>query len=615
MSDINLKLFLFLISSNLIDLSTSISIPTSEFIGCFNDGADNAKFSTWGYNGGPSGGNYKYFFSKELSDGNNNIWLTKDECITKALSDGYKYVSLQNLRIINGNITTQCYGGNNTDYNKYGVAPSCATTTNPASGYSRCCTGGFQAILRGNGDCVGLTDMGKYTRETTLEACQERCANEALCSGIMYTTSCNGVHGGELCVLYSGSSTPTPNNGGCAQCFSVVRNFIASTRMRILKETFEDYSPFDSLNNGVIEMSSLDKDDPKILNGGYTVNTRAVTTSNRFGKSNKAYLFDGGSSFIQTSITFPLFALSKSFSVWFSISTLKRGWIVAGGLDTADSKAFGLFLSSANGELLFHANGATCDYHFHTFSSSSLNIWQHVVISYDGNTISAYMNGILIGTKACVINTASSFVKLGIRQEGNQPGNNQVFGGKIDDFIAYNRSLTAEEATKLFVSTIVPEKRIYGGGWTGAVYSVIPRILTLYTVLEFINNKINDITVDIRDEINNQISNITAEMNIQISSINVDIRNEINKQISNITAEMNIQISNITTGIRNEINSQISNITALMNSQISNITAVTNSQISNITANINKINTMNQKLSATLTKLRKTTTRKKKTEL
>jgi hypothetical protein len=475
MSDINVKLFVYLLLSNLIYFITSISIPTSEYIGCFNDGADNAKFSTWGYNGGPSGGNYQYFFSKELSDGNNNIWLTKDECITKALSDGYKYVSLQNLRIINGNITTQCFGGSNTDYNKYGVAPSCATT---ASGYSRCCTGGFQAILRGNGVCNGLGDMGKHTRELSLEACQERCANEALCSGIMYTTSCNPHHGGELCVLYSGSSTPTPTNlSSCAQCYSVVRNFTANTRMTIINKTFEVYSPFDSLNNGVIGISSLDKDDPKILNGGYTVNTRAVITSDRFGKSNKAYLFDGVSSFIQTSITFPLVG-PKAFSVWFSISTLKRGWIVAGGLDTA-SGAFGLFLGSANGDLLFHHNGP-CDWHFHTFTSSSLNIWQHVVISYDGSTLYIYMNGIFIGTKACVISTASSFVKLGIRQEGNQPGNNQVFGGKIDDFIAYNRSLTAEEATKLFVSTIVPEKRIYGGGWTGAVYSinytsVIPR--------------------------------------------------------------------------------------------------------------------------------------------
>ena len=78
----------------------------------------------------------------------------------------------------------------------------------------------------------------------------------------------------------------------------------------------------------------------------------------------------------------------------------------------------------------------------------------------------------------------------------------------------------------------------------------------------------------------------------------------INNKMNNITALINSNVTNIITGIRVEINKQMANITAVMNQQLSNITA-----------NINKIHTMNQKLSATLTKLRKTTSRKKKTEL
>ena len=190
--------------------------PVSDYVGCFNDGANDQHFAIWGYNGGPAGGNYQYFFSDMLIKDDGDIWLTKDECFSKAESNEYEYVGIQNLRILNGIVTSQCYGGNSKDYEKYGAAPSCPTTTNSSGGYSRCCTNGVYAIFRGNGDCNGMVDMQKNTRATSLNACQERCANEASCSAIMYTQSCNSVHGGELCVLYSGSGIPSPNGAGCA---------------------------------------------------------------------------------------------------------------------------------------------------------------------------------------------------------------------------------------------------------------------------------------------------------------------------------------------------------------------------------------------------------------
>ena len=141
--------------------------------------------------------------------------------------------------------------------------------------------------------------------------------------------------------------------------------------------------------------------------------------------------------------------------------------------------------------------------------------------------------------------------------------------------------------------------------------------------LELINNKINNnqmVENIINTEINFQMSNIFNIINTQASII-ADVRDDINNQILNITSvvavarnDINNQISNITANIKKDIANITNVIRDDINNQISNITSEINNQISNITANINKINTMNQKLSATLTKLRKTTSRKKKTD-
>jgi hypothetical protein len=77
-------LFCVLISS-FYEVAFSFS---PEYIGCYNDGADDAKFSHYGY-GGYENENDRYGrqFSTEVSDGNNGVFLTKDECVAKAASD------------------------------------------------------------------------------------------------------------------------------------------------------------------------------------------------------------------------------------------------------------------------------------------------------------------------------------------------------------------------------------------------------------------------------------------------------------------------------------------------------------------------------------------------
>jgi hypothetical protein len=78
--------------------------------------------------------------------------------------------------------------------------------------------------------------------------------------------------------------------------------------------------------------------------------------------------------------------------------------------------------------------------------SISVNNWHHLVVTYNGTTLSLYRNGSLVGTPATstgnITNTSKSLT-LGVR------GGN-YFGGRISNTKIYNRELTVSEIQQNF---------------------------------------------------------------------------------------------------------------------------------------------------------------------
>ncbi|NJK83521.1 MAG: LamG domain-containing protein [Saprospiraceae bacterium] len=80
------------------------------------------------------------------------------------------------------------------------------------------------------------------------------------------------------------------------------------------------------------------------------------------------------------------------------------------------------------------------------------NQWKFIAVTYDGNTLSTYIDGVLNNTKTtsgAIANTSSS---LNIGREPS--GATFFFDGDIDDVMIYNRSLSAGEVVQIFNQNI-----------------------------------------------------------------------------------------------------------------------------------------------------------------
>ncbi|HWO07476.1 MAG TPA: LamG domain-containing protein [Candidatus Paceibacterota bacterium] len=97
----------------------------------------------------------------------------------------------------------------------------------------------------------------------------------------------------------------------------------------------------------------------------------------------------------------------------------------------------------------------------YTFSNFSPSLWNHVVATFDGETILLYLNGVQVasdgGPSGSISYSGNTTFCIGQRSSGTaacaQSGTN--FGGSLDEVRVYNRALSPSEVTKLYQSGAV----------------------------------------------------------------------------------------------------------------------------------------------------------------
>ena len=199
-------------------------------------------------------------------------------------------------------------------------------------------------------------------------------------------------------------------------------------------------------------------------NGNNGTVNGATLTSDRFGVANKAYSFDGVSNFIQVAHSSTLtFNNSISISFWLNqtdytmgtSSTLSNERVPLGKVNSAgDGFCFETVdaIQSCCGPQFYIRNGGA-PVQFESNTTMSITTWVHLMGTYDGNTLSLYQNGILIGTSTGVVNLSSILSDLYFGKEGVL---GRFFKGKIDDIAIYNRALTQQEISNLYVTSPPP---------------------------------------------------------------------------------------------------------------------------------------------------------------
>lgn len=196
--------------------------------------------------------------------------------------------------------------------------------------------------------------------------------------------------------------------------------------------------------------------DISINNNNGIVNGASLTTD-RFGKLNSAYNFDGVSNFIQVPNSISLQNINEiSISAWVNINQFY--YVPNFGYNFPIFTKSNQYYNWGNYELQIWQGGAKIVTHLEYQetecpSNVPLNQWKHIVCTVSNGKTSFYIDGVLILTKNSGVFPQTPKNNMPILIGRNiQGGYPEAAKGKIDDIGIWNRALSLEEVTSLYKS-------------------------------------------------------------------------------------------------------------------------------------------------------------------
>jgi hypothetical protein len=184
-----------------------------------------------------------------------------------------------------------------------------------------------------------------------------------------------------------------------------------------------------------------------------TVNGATLTTD-RFGNSNSAYVFDGIDNFISFPQKFNFHnAGDASISIWIksnSIPNALQATFLKSRISSTDNNRFNFFLNPISGNLLklnFDYRESNFNIHILNINNIQLNTWQNIIYTRTGNTYNLYINGTFINSSVDNLPNLPTEIGWVI---GNDPSSNSDFSGLIDDIGIWNRALNQQDITNLY---------------------------------------------------------------------------------------------------------------------------------------------------------------------
>ena len=192
-------------------------------------------------------------------------------------------------------------------------------------------------------------------------------------------------------------------------------------------------------------------------NGNNGIVYTAALTSDRFGKSNKAYSFNGQTDYIsstqQITNPFPL-----SISLWFKTTTTNGGKLFGFGESQTGSSSNhdrNIYMTNS-GKIYF---GVWTGSYQVLKSANSYNdgTWHHVVGIISTQGLMLYIDNSLAVHEYSVTSaqTMTGYWRIGYDNLAFWPDEptSRSFAGSIDDIYIYNRALSVSEISSLFTAT------------------------------------------------------------------------------------------------------------------------------------------------------------------
>jgi hypothetical protein len=192
-------------------------------------------------------------------------------------------------------------------------------------------------------------------------------------------------------------------------------------------------------------------------NGNHGTLVGPVTlTTDRFGAPNRAYSFNGSSSYISVPASASLNSPTTACT--------QAAWVYLYGTSLVGAGFNPLIMKSLTAENAFmYRMIANPDYigaAFNTWDTAKsatqttpLNTWHHVATVFNGTTVRYFYDGAFVGSQPMVMTITSDNRPLTIGAD--TPGIFEIFNGKIDDVCIYNRALTDADILQLKNQTTV----------------------------------------------------------------------------------------------------------------------------------------------------------------
>jgi len=188
--------------------------------------------------------------------------------------------------------------------------------------------------------------------------------------------------------------------------------------------------------------------------GNHGIVSGATLTTDRFESENSAYSFDGidDSIILGTGLNLVNNADSLTIAAWiypFEVSPpgTYREYNILNEMLGGDNYQFMIYENSLS--LNFLSDGISS-----TGGTIKSNEWQFVAVTYDGENITFYVNAEPVTTTPASGNIDGNHSILFVGSWGIWFGEGNVFDGKIDDILIYNRALSNAEIQSLFVNGI-----------------------------------------------------------------------------------------------------------------------------------------------------------------
>jgi len=197
-------------------------------------------------------------------------------------------------------------------------------------------------------------------------------------------------------------------------------------------------------------------------NGNNPSFNNATLTTDRFGNANSAYYFNGNGSYMQIPASLSLdTGSSVSLSFWVKINDFYTGacsgnYVICKGPDNANYLAAFSNLAYENtiGVSVCNVPADTANESFYglavgnTTPTIHTGSWYHVVITYDGNISSLYVNNHLVIAQAETVTHSTSDLFLGRYSDISRTP--YWLNGVLDDIRIYNRALDSAEVQSLY---------------------------------------------------------------------------------------------------------------------------------------------------------------------